>query len=298
MLEIPERTMDQGRFDDDDSRWQAVADRDEAADGRFLYGVMTTGVFCRPSCKSRRALRKNVRFFPDADAALAAGLRPCKRCRPTDNTPDSRQSTIVTDACRMIETSEEFPDLDELARKAGLSKFHFHRLFRTATGVTPKAYAAANRAKRLRRGLEEGNAVTQAIYDAGYNASSRFYEESRKRLGMRASQYRNGGSGARIRFAVGQSSLGSVLVAATDKGVCAIDFGDDPDELVQSLQDRFSRAELIGADAAFEKLVASVIGYIEEPEGKLDLPLDIRGTAFQEKVWSALRDIPAGSTLS
>jgi len=298
MLETSEPAMGECKFDNDEVRWQAVVGRDAGADGRFFYGVMTTGVFCRPSCKSRPALRKNVRFFEDADSALRAGLRPCKRCRPLESEPASRQSKIITDACRLIENCEELPDLDELARKAGMSKFHFHRLFKTATGVTPKAYAAARRAGRLRQGLEDGHAVTHAIYDAGYNASSRFYEESQRRLGMRASQYRDGGRDARIRFAVGQCALGSVLVAATDKGVCAIDFGDDPDELVRSLQDRFCRAELIGGDETFENLVASVVGYIDEPEGILDLPLDIRGTAFQEKVWSALREIPAGSTAS
>ena len=205
---------------------------------------------------------------------------------------------MVAAACRMIEAAEEPPSLDELARRAGISRFYFHRVFKEVTGVTPKAYAAACRAARVRGELTKGASVTGAIFDAGYNASSRFYEEADRRLGMRPTQYRDGGRDARIKFAIGECSLGSILIAATERGVCAIDFGDDPEQLLNGLQDRFPRAELIGGDAEFERMAASVLSYVEDPHGSLDLPLDIRGTAFQQKVWEALRAIPPGQTAS
>jgi len=279
-------------------RWNAVVRRDAKADGRFVYGVKTTGIFCRPSCGSKPARRENVVFFDTPEAAEAAGFRACKRCRPSGPGKAQQRAEMIAAACRAIEEAEEPPSLDELARAAGISRYHFHRQFKQVTGVTPKAYAAACRAGRLRDGLKGGSSVTSAIFDAGYNASSRFYEESTSRLGMRPRQYRDGGRDARIRFALGECSLGAVLVAATDKGVCAIDFGDDAETLLNDLQDRFPRAELVGGDADFERLVASVIGHLEQPEGNLELPLDIRGTAFQQQVWAALRAIPPGSTAS
>ena len=205
---------------------------------------------------------------------------------------------MVAAACRMIEEAEEPPTLDELAHNAGISRFYFHRIFKEVTGITPKAYAAECRAARLRGELEKGASVTGAIFDAGYNASSRFYEESNQRLGMRPTQYRDGGRDTRIKFAVGQCSLGSVLIAATERGVCAIDFADEPEQLVNALQDRFPNAELLGDDPEFQNVVAAVIDHVENPQESLDLPLDIRGTAFQQKVWNALRTIPAGETAS
>jgi AraC family transcriptional regulator of adaptative response/methylated-DNA-[protein]-cysteine methyltransferase len=203
---------------------------------------------------------------------------------------------MIGRACDLIDTSEEMPALADIARVAGLSRFHFHRVFKTITGVTPKAYAAARRDARLRDGLGSADSVTHAIYEAGFNAPSRFYEGAANRLGMTPGAFRKGGVGAAIRFAVGQCSLGAILVAATEKGVCTIAFGDEPDALVRALEDRFPKAELIGGDPAFEATVARVVGLVEAPNQECDLPLDIRGTAFQQRVWQALRNIPAGTT--
>lgn len=283
---------------DEDALYDAIRRRDPAFDGRFFYGVKTTGVYCRPSCAARLANRNNVSFHTTGEAAEAAGFRACKRCRPERFGQPDPQVEAVARACRLIETSEEAPTLDQLAHAASLSPFHFHRVFRKITGVTPKAFADAELARRVTRGLAEAETVTQAIYDAGYNASTRFYEASNARLGMTPATYRKGGPGAQIRFAVGQSSLGAILVAQTNKGVCAILLGDDPDQLVHDLQDRFPKAELIGGEANFELTVARVVGMIETPGQVVDLPLDIRGTAFQQQVWQALRAIPAGKTAS
>jgi AraC family transcriptional regulator, regulatory protein of adaptative response / methylated-DNA-[protein]-cysteine methyltransferase len=280
----------------DEERWQAVKRRDPAFDGKFLFAVRTTGVYCRPSCASRPAKRENVSFFPTGAEAEKAGYRACKRCRPDKLGAPDPQVQAVKRACERIETAEEAPKLAELAATAGLSPYHFHRVFKAITGVTPKAYAAETRARRAADKLRTAGTVTEAIYDAGFNSSSRFYEKTAARLGMTPGTVRRGGAGAVIRFAVGEASLGAVLVAATDKGVCAITLGDDPDVLVRDLQDRFPRAELKGGDAEFERMVAEVVGLVEAPGQRLDLPLDIRGTAFQQRVWAALRAIPAGKT--
>ena len=286
----------------DARRWAAVVARDAAADGSFVYSVRSTGVFCHPSCPSRPARRDNVAFHPDAAAARAAGFRPCLRCRPEGGRPAERRSALVAQACRAIDAAldaaEQAPDLDALARDAGLSRFHFHRLFKAELGVTPKGYAAARRAARVTDALGDASSVTEAVYDGGYGSSGRFYAEATARLGMRPSTRRRGGNGETIRFAVGACSLGSVLVAATAKGIAAITLGDDPDGLVRDLQDRFPAADLVGADPGFEAMVAAVVAFVEAPRTGLDLPLDIRGTAFQERVWQVLRSIPAGSTLS
>ena len=211
----------------------------------------------------------------------------------------NKHAALVAQACRRIEASEQPPSLDDLAMHAGLSPFHFHRVFKAATGLTPKAYAQAHRAQAVREGLAKPQArVTDALFDAGYNASSRFYENADAMLGMTPRQFRDGGVDARIEFAIGQSSLGAILVARSQRGVCAISLGDDPDALLRELQDRFPRAELIGGDAGFERLVAQVVGLIEQPGIGIDLPLDVRGTAFQQRVWDALRKIPAGETAS
>jgi AraC family transcriptional regulator, regulatory protein of adaptative response / methylated-DNA-[protein]-cysteine methyltransferase len=280
----------------DQERWQAVKRRDPAFDGKFFFAVRTTGVFCRPSCASRPAKRENVAFFSTVAEAEKAGYRACKRCRPNKLDAPDPQIEAVKRACVRIEQAEEAPKLAELAAGAGLSPYHFHRIFKAITGVTPKAYAAETRASRAADKLRMGGTVTEAIYDAGFNSSSRFYETTATRLGMTPSAVKRGGAGARIRFAVGQASLGAVLVAATNKGVCAILLGDDAHALVRDLQDRFPRAELEGGDAEFERMVAQVVGLVEAPGQRLDLPLDIRGTAFQQKVWAALRAIPAGKT--
>ncbi|HQW58718.1 MAG TPA: bifunctional DNA-binding transcriptional regulator/O6-methylguanine-DNA methyltransferase Ada [Thermomonas sp.] len=214
------------------------------------------------------------------------------------STPN-RHAALIARACRRIEAAEQPPSLDDLAQDAGLSPFHFHRVFKAATGLTPKAYATAHRANAVRASLARGKAsVTDAIFDAGFNANSRFYEHADAMLGMKPAQYRAGGADARIAFAIGQCSLGAILVARSARGVCAISLGDDPDALLGELQDRFPRAELIGGDAGFERLVAQVVGLIEQPNIGHELPLDIRGTAFQQRVWQALRQIPAGETAS
>jgi AraC family transcriptional regulator of adaptative response/methylated-DNA-[protein]-cysteine methyltransferase len=285
-------------FADDEARWQAVVRRDRAADSAFCYSVLTTGVYCRPSCASRLARRENVAFHETCEDAAAAGFRPCQRCRPNEAPLGERHAAEVAHACRLIEEAEEPPSLDALASAAGMSRFHFHRVFRAIAGVTPKAYAAARRAERVRDELATCATVTEAIYGAGFNSSGRFYAASPDLLGMTPAQFRSGGKGAGIRFAVGECSLGAILVAATGKGVCAILLGDDPDALVRDLQDRFPKAHLIGADAAFERLVATVVGVVEAPARGLDLPLHVRGTAFQQRVWQALRRIPSGSTAS
>jgi AraC family transcriptional regulator of adaptative response/methylated-DNA-[protein]-cysteine methyltransferase len=282
----------------DEDRYEAIRRRDRAFDGQFFTAVRTTGVYCRPSCAARLPLRKNVSFFLSCAEAERAGYRPCKRCRPNEASREERYAAVVRAACRTIEAAEEPPALGDLAQAAGLSPFHFHRVFKEATGVTPRAYAAAQRAKRVQQGLGEAASVTEAIYDAGFNASSRFYEGAASRLGMTPGAYRKGGEGSVIRFALGQCSLGAILVAATEKGICAITLGDDPAVLLRHLEDRFPRAELIGADPAFEQTVARVVGFVEAPRMGLDLPLDIRGTVFQQRVWQALRAIPPGKTAS
>ena len=281
-----------------DPRWISVVARDQGADGEFYYSVASTGVYCRPSCSSRLANPENVRFHPTAADAERAGFRPCRRCRPDQPPLAERQAATVADACRSLETAEDTPALAELAAAAGLSPYHFHRLFKRVTGLTPRAYAAAQRSGRLRRRLADAATVTEAIYDAGFNASSRFYEASAAMLGMTPTAWRAGGIDADIRFAVGECSLGSILVAASDRGVCAIFLGDDAEALVRELQDRFPRAKLIGGEAAFEETVAKVVGLVEAPGLGLDLPLDIRGTAFQQRVWQALCAIPPGTTAS
>lgn len=281
-----------------DPRWAAIVARDPGADGQFYYGVRTTGVFCRPSCPSRRARPENVTFFTTREAAERAGFRACRRCRPGELSAAGRQAEWVAEACRLMEASEELPDLAALAAQVRVSPYHFHRTFKSVTGVTPKQYAIARRSERLRRELARGRSVTDAIYEAGYNSNGRFYAQADDVLGMTPSSFRAGGANTAMHFAVGECSLGSILVASSSRGICAILLGDDPDALMRNLQDQFPKAELIGGDTAFEQLVAKVVGFVEAPARGFDLPLDIRGTAFQQRVWQALREIPAGSTAS
>src|SRR5476649_1214411 len=252
----------------DAQRWDAVQRRDRAADGAFYYAVSSTGVYCRPSCASRPKLRANVAFYASGAEAEQAGFRACLRCKPDQPPLAARQAAIVAQACRLIEDAEAEPDLDSLAAASGMSRFHFHRVFKAHTGITPKAYAAARRARRMQDGLAGPGSVTDAIYAAGYNSSGRFYAQSPARLGM------------------------------TPSGLRAILLGDDADALARDLQDRFPQAQLIGAEPAYEQVVARVVGLIEAPGIGLDLPLDVRGTAFQQRVWQVLRDIPAGRTVS
>lgn len=281
-----------------DPRWAAVLARDATADGRFFYSVKTTGVYCRPSCGARRARPENVAFHATAADAERAGFRPCRRCKPEQMPPAGRRALRVAALCRLIEQAEPVPTLAQLARHAGLSAGHLRREFKAVTGLTPKAYATAQRAQRLRAGLAHGGSVTDTIYAAGYHSSGRFYDNANQVLGMTPTRYRRGGEDTAIRFAIGDCSLGAILVAASERGVCAILIGDDPEALARDLQDRFPRAELIGGDAAFEQRVATVVGMVEAPRLGLDLPLDLRGTAFQQRVWQALRQIPPGATAS
>ena len=281
-----------------DPRWTSVLARDPQADGQFYYSVKTTGVYCRPSCGARTPRPENVGFFLTQSAAEQAGFRPCKRCKPEQAPLIVQQAALVAKLCRLIEACESPPSLDDLAQAAQMSTFHVHRVFKAITGVTPKAYATAHRANKVRQELLRGGSVTNAIYGAGFNSNSRFYDASKQLLGMTPSTYRAGGAQVLIRFAIGQCSLGAILVAASDRGVCAILMGDDPDALARDLQDRFPKAELIGGDAEFERMVSQVIGFVEAPKLGLDLPLDVRGTAFQQRVWQALRDVPAGQTVS
>lgn len=282
----------------DDPRWAAVVARDARADGSFCYSVQSTGIYCRPSCRSRQARPEHVRFHASAAAAEAAGFRACKRCCPDRPSRAEQYAARITEACRLIETSEEAPALAELARHVGVSTWHFHRLFKAATGLTPKAYADARRASRLRTGLAQASTVTAALHEAGYSSSGRFYAEADAVLGMTPAAYRAGGADTDIRFAVGECTLGAILVAESGRGICAILLGDEPETLVHDLQDRFPQARLIGDDDSFAERVARVIGFVEAPALGLDLPLDVRGTAFQQRVWQALRAIPAGQTAS
>jgi AraC family transcriptional regulator of adaptative response/methylated-DNA-[protein]-cysteine methyltransferase len=281
-----------------DPRWASVAARDARADGTFVYAVATTGVYCRPSCGARRARPEHVSFHPTPAAAQRSGFRPCKRCKPDEPPLATRRASQVADLCRLIERSENVPRLEDLARHIGKSVFYTQRIFKAVTGVTPTAYAAAGRAKRVQAELRRSDSVTEALYGAGFGSSGRFYAQSTELLGMKPTTYREGGAGLEIRFAVGECSLGSILVAATERGVCAILLGDSPEELLRDLDRRFPRADLVGGDATFEQLVAKVVGLVENPRLGLELPLDIRGTAFQRRVWEALREIPAGSTRS
>ncbi|WP_029148218.1 bifunctional DNA-binding transcriptional regulator/O6-methylguanine-DNA methyltransferase Ada [Methylophilus sp. 5] len=281
-----------------DPRWQQVLSRDAQADGTFFYSVKTTGVYCRPSCGARQARPENVAFHTTSAAAEAAGFRPCQRCKPDQATLAETSAAKVALACRLIETADTSPSLAQLADHVGVSRFHFHRLFKSVTGLTPKAYASAHKAQHMRQKLAANMKITDAIYEAGYGSTSRFYDAASQALGMQPSQYRHGGRQAQIHFALAQCSLGAILVASSAKGVCAISIGDEPEPLLRALQDRFSAAELIGGDPGYESLVARVIAFIESPKLGLDLPLDVQGTVFQQRVWQALREIPSGTTVT
>ncbi len=282
-----------------DPRWQAVVNRDRAFDDQFVYSVKSTGIYCRPSCAARLAKPENVRFHATCEDAEAAGFRPCKRCKPNELSLSRQHAETMAEICRRLENADPVPSLAELARQAGLSPHHFHRTFKTITGVTPRAYAQAHRARRMQQALAQSDApVTSAIYEAGFHSSGRFYENSNGMLGMTPSDYRSGGGNTEIYFAIAKCSLGSILVAQSEKGICAIFLGDEPEPLLHDLQNRFPQAQLIGGDNRFEKTVAQVVGFVEDPSQSFDLPLDIRGTAFQQRVWQALREIPVGTTCS
>jgi AraC family transcriptional regulator of adaptative response/methylated-DNA-[protein]-cysteine methyltransferase len=296
--EIAVRDLSEPAFSSDAQRWNALLNRDQRADGAFLYAVRSTGVYCRPTCSSRLPKRENIVFFTSFSAAEEAGFRPCKRCSPRDASARERHMKAIILACKLIEESEEHLRLKTLAAAVGLSSSHFHRLFKEIVGVTPKEYATTVRMDRVRSGLAQGSSITQTIYDAGFNAISRFYERSRGTLGMTPRIYKMGAAGLRLRVAVASSLLGWVLVAATDRGICSIDLGDTPQSLVERLRLRFPKAEVCQDDSGFAGWVSRVVAVIEVPAHGFDLPLDIQGTAFQQRVWKALREIPPGSTKS
>lgn len=280
-----------------DPRWRLVAGRDRSADGQFYYSVATTGVYCRPSCAARLARPENVQFHRTVADARRAGFRACKRCKPEQALVDPNV-VLIAAACRRIERSEEAPRLAELATSAGMSPFHFHRVFKAMTGLTPRGYAIAHRARTVRKKLTRSQSVTEAIYDAGFSSNSRFYEKANEVLGMTATVFRAGGADTDIHFAIGECSLGAILVAQSQRGVCSILLGDDPGPLLRELQDQFPRANLLGGRRGYEDLIARVVALVERPGVGLELPLDIRGTVFQQRVWKALQRIPVGTTAS
>ncbi len=278
---------------DDKTAWQAMANRDRSFDGKFVTGVLSTGIYCRPSCAARHPKRENVRFFAKAEQAEAIGLRACLRCRPNDVARDEAAVKVVIDAIRMAETA---PKLDELADLAGYSPTHLQRIFKRETGLSPAAYARALRSGRVKDALEGGASVTEAIYDAGYGSASRFYEEQKmgQKMGMQPSAWKNGGAGAKLHWANVETSLGTMMVAATDKGVCCLSFNEGEEEL----RGRFPKAELHEGGAEFRKLLNDVVAQVETPGRPHNIPLDVQGTAFQEAVWQELRKIPEGETRS
>lgn len=282
--------------DTDDRRWQAVCDRDAHADGQFVFAVLTTGVCCRPSCRSRRALRENVRFYPDVAAAIADGFRPCKRCQPDKSDPQRQKAEKVARACRLLE--QEAPiTLEALAHELAVSPYHFHRLFKSVTGMTPKAWQQAWRAQRLREALAQGEKVTPAVLAAGFPDGSSYYRQADAVLGMTASQFRRGGDDTDIVYTLGDCAIGRCLVAQSERGVCAVLPGEG-DAPLDELRRLFPHARLLPGDAHFSARVAQIFAHIDDSRQAVDLPLDIRGTAFQQRVWQALRQIPAGETRS
>lgn len=281
-----------------DARWQAVVERDHRADGQFVYAVKTTRIFCRPGCPSKIAKRQNIEFFDTADLAAAAGFRPCKRCQPDNMSPQQKRLELVISACKTIAQTTSAISLDSLARQAGLSRYHFHRIFKGITGLTPMAYYRAIQTGRTAAALSSASSVTEAIYDAGFNSAGRFYDNVGATIGMSPSRYRKGAEGEHIRFAVKPCSLGLIIVAATDKGICTIEFGDEAQTLIDRLHDRFPKAQFAPADTTFNRWISEILTYLDRPQGTLKLPLDIQGTIFQRRVWQVLQSIPAGQTVS
>jgi AraC family transcriptional regulator, regulatory protein of adaptative response / methylated-DNA-[protein]-cysteine methyltransferase len=283
---------------DFDECWAALEKRDASAAGKFFYGVKTTGVYCRPGCTSRLPLGKNTLFFETPAEAEAAGLRPCKRCRPADGSAASRHLAAIEKACALLRKSETTPTLAELADAAGISPFHFHRVFKQITGATPRDYARTHRLGRFAARLDAGEPVTEAIYASGFGSSSRAYEAAPAGLGMTPGARRRGGDGQTIRFATVETPLGWALVAATVRGICMTALADDRESLTAALRQRFPSAEVIADEAGLKDWADRIVQFITAPDRNLDLPLDIRGTAFQARVWRALQKIPLGKTAS
>ncbi len=295
-----EPDLKSSQFSNEDQRWNALKERDENADGIFYFAVLTTGVYCKPSCGARLPNRENVSFHDTVTAAEQCGYRACKRCKPSSPPLTARHSEIVESVCRFIDNCEEEPNLAAMAEQAGMSPHYFNRTFKKITGLTPKQYVIGLRSEAIKAELTNGSTVTSALYSAGYNTASRFYEGAKPRLGMSPSKFRAGGKNIEIRYTIEPCWLGRVLVAATDKGVCSILFGDTEGELKQDLTARFPQAslELSEKGSDFKLWVQEVLRFIKQPNNSLNLPLDIHGTAFQERVWRALQTIPAGKTAS
>lgn len=285
-------------FRTETNRWNAIVQRLSTADAHFRYGVKTTGIYCRPSCAARKPRRENVVFFEDAAVAEAAGFRPCKRCRPNLMMPQQPRLAMIAAACRQIEQAEAPPSLSDLAAAAGLSPSHFQRVFKATMGITPKQYAIAHRAQQVRHHLHTQPTVTEAIYAAGFETASQFYEQSLVTLGMQPAHYRKGADGMAIQYTVKPCWLGWVLIAGTAKGICAIALDDAPEPLVAQLRKRFPKANLQTGDRTFEIWVTQVLEHLDAPHQPIDVPLDLRGTAFQHQVWTLLRTIPPGETQS
>jgi AraC family transcriptional regulator, regulatory protein of adaptative response / methylated-DNA-[protein]-cysteine methyltransferase len=277
------------------NKWQQVMARDARQDGRFVFAVRTTGIYCRPSCPSRRPRRDSVEFFPDPNEAERAGYRACLRCKPTEV---SAQAQYVTKARQLLDNAESAVTLADLSKRVGLSPFHLQRLFKRATGLSPREYQSARRMQQVKSGLRNGDDVTTALYDAGFGSPSRLYEKAPHQLGMTPGEYRRGGLGAKIRFTVVPTPLGRMLVAATDRGLCAVRFGESVPELDRDLRQEFHAAELHRDDTALREYVDPLLASIRGDRSTVDLPLDVRATAFQQKVWDSLRQIPRGETRS
>lgn len=290
--------MGGAQFITDDNKWKAVVDNDSSADGTFYYAVKTTGVYCRPSCTSRLPNRSNIEYFRSCVDAETAGYRACKRCKPTTNSKAQEIEEKVIQACRIIEASETNIKLDELAAQVNLSSYHFHRLFKKIVGVTPKQYALRQQSQRFQKSLNTSPSITDAIYSSGFGSSGSAYDKTQNQIAMKPKDYRSGAVGVTITYGLTCCFLGWVIVAATDLGICAIEFGDDPDELPDQVQDRFPKAQLKKAETGFDSLIKQVVDFIKAPEDTFQLPLDIQGTAFQQQVWNILRHIKPGKTLS
>lgn len=285
-------------FESESSRWQAVTQRNPAANGKFVYAVTTTGIYCRPACPSRMPNRENVRFFDCWQMAQTAGFRPCKRCTPQISQVPDATVEIIARACRLIESAERELSLTCLAKAVGLSPYYLHRRFKKVVGVTPKQYAMENRSTRARSYLQQDFAIADAAYEAGYESSSQFYKMAADSLGMKPSVYQKGGGKMSIRYAIVRSYLGWVLVAMTERGICKIDLDDSRAVLEARLKAEFPEAKLQGDAPEFEEIISQTLTFLETPERNFELPLDIQGTAFQRQIWAKLQSIPPGSTVS
>jgi len=285
--------------DSRDEFWTAVLSKDRSFDGQFVFAVSSTHIYCRPSCPSRRPKRENVSFFALPAAAENAGFRACRRCHPGDVQTKDPQIEMVQRVCRLIENSEGQPvTLDSLSEQVGVSSFHLQRTFKRIMGMSPSDYAETRRVNKFKQGVQAGEKITNAIYDAGFGSSSRLYELASSQLGMTPATYGKGGRGAVIRYAIADSSLGRLLVASTDKGVCSVRLGDSDDALTTELKLEFSAAEILLDESRLRPALTAVLDHLNDRTPRIDLPLDIRATAFQRQVWEQLQKIPAGETYS